>query len=795
MQLLYGNDGINYHTIAKSKDMTESQEKELLSGYLGYDFVWNAEAYSSPEKEPVSLVYATTNLSNNMSEEKILLGRIGRMSNYATPSYWAHFQFRDITPRLYGEEFQELLRQSFIADTELNDYLSKDIDTFQSERLDFSMRTQAVEQDKLLVIVAAVLSVADSLSKQVKLVLDVEGDGYNERALEILASVYEYLPYNVRRRAGFSTYIGPESKSSNRIKLQLYTREALKGLGEEAFDLKNMDVQALLHRLPQDIVLFARDIVTQDEKIRKEWFRTFQTVFGVEAVSVEDHIRFYKNIRKWQTQELDALTDEAALYALQEITGEKTTPVFRIFCNIFDKRFVGEQYVKHYWEKLEAILKNQKDFRFSQKLMAYIALGEALPSVTLPHEVFLEWEQHSIVRPFEAAYEETALIQAYKEAYRQLCGIPSVGDKFCVIRNGLEETLKECVKAVQAEIQRRKDQEKEKCIRFFDIWEPRQGSLSRMEEIYGEIRYEENKAVFSQKLYEQTELFLHTIPCFKCLEDYRAYCDLLKILQTYLSAEQSNALQKLAEEKGWTVEAMEKLRLIEWNQRGDILKSYQNISDMRALSEKAQIAAPDYVLSISEHNFHLKEQEILILMQFLLSPGEKSSGKSEKLLTGDNALLEALMGIEAFGSEHFKCLLENAADERKRREILCYYIETERLLTREQVGLAIGKGDYSVLSDAIPEKDQQNILAAVIEECSEKKTVSPKTDTKSKSRHKKRRELLISIVVGILVCVAEAIIILALAGVWNHDKTGHSMPGGTLLKHSQSMEAVDEEPR
>ena len=39
MQLIYGNDGENYRTIAKTQDITAAQEKKLLSGYLGYEFV------------------------------------------------------------------------------------------------------------------------------------------------------------------------------------------------------------------------------------------------------------------------------------------------------------------------------------------------------------------------------------------------------------------------------------------------------------------------------------------------------------------------------------------------------------------------------------------------------------------------------------------------------------------------------------------------------------------------------------------------------------------------------------
>ena len=35
MQLVYGNDGQNYTTIAKSAEITEEQVRRLLEGYLG----------------------------------------------------------------------------------------------------------------------------------------------------------------------------------------------------------------------------------------------------------------------------------------------------------------------------------------------------------------------------------------------------------------------------------------------------------------------------------------------------------------------------------------------------------------------------------------------------------------------------------------------------------------------------------------------------------------------------------------------------------------------------------------
>ena len=96
MQLLYGNDGTNYVTAAKSAELTSVQEKELLKGYLGYDFVKNTSLYSSISSQPISLTYVTTDLSESLPKEMILLSKNARMSNYQTPSYYAHFQLMDI---------------------------------------------------------------------------------------------------------------------------------------------------------------------------------------------------------------------------------------------------------------------------------------------------------------------------------------------------------------------------------------------------------------------------------------------------------------------------------------------------------------------------------------------------------------------------------------------------------------------------------------------------------------------------------------------------------------------------
>ncbi len=43
IQLLYGNNGVNYTEIARSSNLTEEQYNELYKSYMGYSFVANPE--------------------------------------------------------------------------------------------------------------------------------------------------------------------------------------------------------------------------------------------------------------------------------------------------------------------------------------------------------------------------------------------------------------------------------------------------------------------------------------------------------------------------------------------------------------------------------------------------------------------------------------------------------------------------------------------------------------------------------------------------------------------------------
>ena len=298
MQLLYGNDGTNYKTIAKSKEMTSGQEKQIIQGYLGYNFVKEKDKYTSVYDEPISLSYVTTNLAGSLSEEKILLTKNARMSNYLTPSYYSHVHLLESSDREYEEGFFDLLQYSFIKDVELTEYLEKDIDSFTQKKIVGAtvLNKNAIEKENIIAIISALFHVLESPSKKIRIIVDAEGDAYNQRALDIIATLYEYIPYGIRKKVGFSTYSDIDTGISSRIKIQLFTRETMSKLGNDAIDLSKAEPREILKAVPDEIIEFVREYVNKEEKERKELFGIFRTVFEDIDAEIEDYICFCNNL-------------------------------------------------------------------------------------------------------------------------------------------------------------------------------------------------------------------------------------------------------------------------------------------------------------------------------------------------------------------------------------------------------------------------------------------------------------------------------------------------------------------
>ncbi len=358
MQLIYGNDGENYRTIAKTQDITAAQEKKLLSGYLGYEFVRDMNLYSSVAKEPIAFTYVTTSLSGTMGE-KILLAKNARMTNYATPSSYAHFRFFEQSEQLYGKDFFSLLRTGFSDGTDFAECTIDRLDSYERKNAEYTPKQDALEKEKLEIVVAAVLTAADSLSDQVKLILDVEGDGYNRRALDVIASVYACIPYNIRKKAGFSTYAGASAVIPGQVKLQIYPRDVYEKLKGHVIDLAKISFSG---KTTTQIEKFAHELVEMSEEQRDMWFQEFQNAFGLQKVSVNDHIRFYRNIDKWKNGAINEMWNDLAAYAFEE--KDRSSSLYKVFQTVIGKRIEDDGPFQIFRSVHKKFAQQTKEFKF-----------------------------------------------------------------------------------------------------------------------------------------------------------------------------------------------------------------------------------------------------------------------------------------------------------------------------------------------------------------------------------------------------------------------------------------------
>lgn len=705
MQLLYGNDGTNYATIAKSAELTPVQEKELLRRYSGYDFVKNTAQYSSISSQPVSFTYVTTDLSGNLPKEMIVLSKNARMSNYQTPSYYTHFQLMDMEESLYGEDFLSFLKRTFIKDRDLNDYIGSTLDNFQST-VDESviLNCNAIEQEKLIAIVASVLSVADTLSKKVGIILDVTGDAYNARALEVIATIYACLPYNIRRSVGFSTYAGEDSMISNRIKVQLYTRNMAEKREEGIIDLLNMNPQEIMRRLPQYIVELAKDFVESDVSVRKSWFQAFISVFQLKKVTVEEHGAFFKNIRKWQEEDLESIMDEIAAYAYREMQKPQKSMVFQMFQNTMKKRFAEEGYLERFHQIIEELLKSQTKMEFDNRLKAYIMFGEAVAVLTFQQDTFNQWFK---VRYIDVARREfkddnQKLLQTFDKLSVKIKEMNYGAEKFAEIKKGMQDQLKNEIEVVQNQINKEVDEENKGIYKAFQQQNiiPYENIVER---IYTEIRYDENKDTFQQLLSEKIQNYLSNIVYFKSYSNYCAIMKFIDFCKKMLDEKNYQTIAKIVEEKGEAVKIMEKCKMIQWNNWNDILTTYQNIAQMEAVSNgKEDIEVPDYELEIDSDMYFFDSRRLKVLTKFLVAP-KYNEIEVRKNLMKDWDILYSLMSINIFDERHFAFLMDFASyingssKAAYQEQILIYYINNSNILSEEELKFQIDNLDTRIL--------------------------------------------------------------------------------------------------
>ena len=274
MQLLYGRDKTDYKVLSKSHELNGNIEAVLINDYLGYDFVKNKSDYSDISKEPFSISYCTTNLDGYLNNEMILVSKNGRNENYTTPSRYAHARLFEIEEESFKEGFFDIFRYSFVDSKDSEKYKDEDIDKYEGSLIELK-ETATLSEDALKSILYLLFDNFRAISNTVYVVIDSEGDSYNERSLDVIRQVYKYIPYFMRKIMGFVSYGTVNQKYSNRIKLVAMTRESSDFENELKVDLLNLDLQRIEKITTTQSKLVVDYILSIDDIKRKELFEFF----------------------------------------------------------------------------------------------------------------------------------------------------------------------------------------------------------------------------------------------------------------------------------------------------------------------------------------------------------------------------------------------------------------------------------------------------------------------------------------------------------------------------------------
>ena len=714
MQLVYGNDGQNYTTIAKSEEITDEQERRLLESYRGYGYVKNRELYSDASKEPCSITYVTTDILGKR-DRKILLVRNARMTNYTTPCSYTHMRFFEAEKQSYGTTFLDFLRTGFLADRDLNSCKNQNIDAVEIPQETYVPDAHALSKEELYPLLSALLYAADSYIDQVKVIVDTEGDGYNHRALDVIASVYQYIPYHVRMTAGFSTYTDPVSAIPDRVKFQLYTREAVGRLSGLVLDLSKVKDQELPVYITDEASGFAKVLLDLSDAEREMLFQEFQETFGELRASVRDHIRLYQNRDSWSKTVDPEIWREWITFADEELEHDENSAVFRVFRYRISNRVLDENLQEEsYQSYVQEILKRQDSVAFDEEMHAVFRFTEWIYGLDFVVEDFKEWMEKTWIEPSGLAYQEEE--ERYKYLMNQVWAewrnsAPETA-KFRKVKVAISGLLEQKANAIMKIKNQKFGEDRDRFTRVLKSNEWGLENWDILEKQYHSITYELNQGAFAYELGKALEDSLKKKTAFRSVVEYRDYCAFLGRCREnrYVGNSEYEELKALAEQKGKRIEEAERAEYVTWDSRESVFGTYRNLAQIRIFLPEGAEAVME--VTADGQTFTLEPDEMEELLGYLITPTDKNEQVFISLLKQRAELFYALLKLKVFGTQHFESLFRMAdqVNPGLKRAVISYYLRSGVLLSEKTVKQVMSRVPRSI-SDAFQAEKNDTILS------------------------------------------------------------------------------------
>ena len=330
MQLLYGNNGIDYAVLAQTSDVNNRIVNELENRrFLSYDFT--QQEYSKG-KEPEELSFVTTTLNGALDKESIVLTQSKRMNTFQTPCYMSHVQILKTKEELHSftnAEMRAFMKMEFIADRDAGAYgrgefFLEDFHGRTQEQWEDSEYNSGIPDAAREAILSLLAGCDDNLRK-VTVIVDAKGDSYNERVKEIILDLYTHMPYGWRKRFGFCSFVTSNLQSPEGVKLQFAEQGSRTSGFQNLVDLNNMEdsyYEILLDGCPLEYREYIHAFLDKTEEERVRIFQDLARVFGNEG-GVKEYCEWKRSVNEWEN-----LTDQ-----VKELEDKDRKKYFQILIN------------------------------------------------------------------------------------------------------------------------------------------------------------------------------------------------------------------------------------------------------------------------------------------------------------------------------------------------------------------------------------------------------------------------------------------------------------------------------
>lgn len=352
MDLVYGNDGMNYRVLAKSGIASPRVEQQILNNYMKYYFPENASIYTSPETEPESIVYVTSDLMRTLPKECAIMAKNGRMRAFITPSFYFHAHLEEIDKEYYKKRFFEIFDMEFLSDIEAADATDEFLNSY-SPRMRNDIQENALSEHQLKSILYYLFSY-ERRGKAVKILLDATGDDYNRRSREVLKAVYHYLPYDFRKRTGFVSYMDEKQSSIARVGVELYDRSQIKKINGMDVDLMYCDSVAVRNSLGRkQICDYVDELVEMTEDDRNEHFDFLEQISGGGRLNLQECLEYRENEKSWRSDSVESLLPSWIEYVYSNCMQQ--SPLYRQMLRIIEQRVDSEVYNNYLQKEIQKV--------------------------------------------------------------------------------------------------------------------------------------------------------------------------------------------------------------------------------------------------------------------------------------------------------------------------------------------------------------------------------------------------------------------------------------------------------